>query len=80
MALWDAGDRKAAAASLPDEFVDSLCLAGPAEDVRARFAAFRDAGADEPVAFLFSGQREVPAIVAELEATMAALAPGAAPA
>jgi probable F420-dependent oxidoreductase len=80
MALWDAGDRKAAAASLPDELVDSLCLAGPAEDVRARFAAFRDAGADEPVAFLFSGQREVPAIVAELEATMAALAPGAAPA
>lgn len=75
MALWDAGDRKAAAASLPEPFVDSLCLAGSAPDVRARFDAYRDAGADEPVAFLFSGQREVPAIVAELEATMAALAP-----
>lgn len=75
MALWDAGDRKAAAASLPEPFVDSLCLAGSAADVRARFDAFRAAGADEPVAFLYSGQREVPAIVAELEATMAALAP-----
>lgn len=75
MKLWDAGDRKAAAASLPDEMVDALCIAGPADDVRARFDAFRAAGVDEPVAFLFSGQREVPAIVAELEATMAALAP-----
>ena len=77
MALWDAGDRKAAAASLPDEFVDTLCLAGSASSVRERFDAFRAAGVDEPVAFLYSGQREVPAIVAELEATMAALAPGA---
>ena len=78
MALWDAGDRKGAAASLPDEMVDSLCLAGPADDVRARFDAFRVDGVEEPVAFLFSGQREVPAIVAELEATMAALAPSTA--
>jgi probable F420-dependent oxidoreductase len=75
MALWDAGDRKGAAASLPEEFVDSLCLAGSASSVRERFDAFRAAGVDEPVAFLFSGQREVPAIVGELEATMAALAP-----
>lgn len=76
MALWDAGDRKGAAASLADEFVDSLCLAGPADEVRARFAEFRAAGVEEPVAFLYSGQRDVPGIVAELEATMAALAPG----
>ncbi len=75
MALWDAGDRRGAAGSLPDAFVDSLCLAGPASSVRERFDAFRAAGADEPVAFLFSGQHDVPAIVAELEATMAALAP-----
>jgi hypothetical protein len=77
MELWDAGDRKGAAASLPDEFVDSLCIAGSASYVRERFDEFRAAGADEPVAFLYSGQKEVPAIVAELEATMAALAPGA---
>ena len=75
MKLWDAGDRKAAAASLPDAFVDSLCIAGPADDVRALFDAFAAAGADEPIAFLFSGQTDVPKVVAELEATMAALAP-----
>jgi probable F420-dependent oxidoreductase len=75
MALWDAGDRRGAAASLPDAFVDSLCLAGPADDVRARFDAFRVDGIAEPVAFLFSGQQDVAGIVGELEATMAALAP-----
>lgn len=78
MALWDAGDRKGAAASLPDEFVDTLCLAGSAESVRERFDAFRAAGVEEPVAFLFSGQQDPAAVVAEIEATMAALAPSTA--
>jgi probable F420-dependent oxidoreductase len=76
MAAWDAGDRKAAAGSLPDAFVDSLCLAGSATEVRARFEEFRVAGVDEPVAFLFSGQTEPARVLAELEATMTALAPG----
>lgn len=75
MASWDAGDRKAAAGGLPDEFVDSLVLAGPAQDVRRRFAAYRDAGVDEPVAFLVSGQTEPELVRAELQATIAALAP-----
>jgi hypothetical protein len=76
MELWDSGDRKAAAASLPDEFLDSLVLAGPADDVRERFEAFRAAGVDEPVAFLVSGQSDPAAVRAELEATTAALAAG----
>lgn len=75
MQLWDAGDRKAAAASLPDAFVDSLCLAGPADDVRRRFEAFRAAGVDEPVAFLFSGQTDPERVFAEIQATARALAP-----
>jgi hypothetical protein len=75
MQLWASGDRKAAAASLPDEFLDSLVLAGPADDVRARFEVFRAAGVDEPVAFLVSGQTDPSAVRAELEATTAALAP-----
>ncbi|HVE74497.1 MAG TPA: LLM class F420-dependent oxidoreductase [Mycobacteriales bacterium] len=75
MELWDAGDRKGAAASLPAEFLDSLVLAGPAAEVRARFQEFRAAGVDEPVAFLVSGQSEPAAVRAELEATIAALAP-----
>ena len=76
MTHWDGGDRKAAAASLPDEFVDTLVLAGPADDVRARFEAYRTAGVDEPVAFLVSGQTDPAAVQAELAATTAALAPG----
>lgn len=77
MELWDGGDRKGAAASLPDEFLDTLVLAGDAADVKKRFEAFRAAGVDEPVAFLVSGQTDPDAVRAELEATTAALAPGA---
>ena len=76
MKLWSAGDRADAAGSLPAEMVDALCLAGPAEQVVERFDAFRAAGVGEPVAFLFSGQTSPAAVVAELEATMKALAPG----
>jgi probable F420-dependent oxidoreductase len=75
MELWDGGDRKGAAASLPDEFLDTLVLAGSADDVRQRFEAFRAGGVDEPVAFLVSGQTDPEAVRAELEATTAALAP-----
>ncbi len=75
MACWQDGDRKAAAASLPDRFVDALCLVGRGEDVRARFEAFRAAGVDEPVAFPFSGQADPEKATAELRATVRALAP-----
>lgn len=77
MELWDGGDRRGAAASLPDEFLDTLVVAGDAADVKRRFEAFRAAGVDEPVAFLVSGQSDPAAVQAELEATTAALAPGA---
>jgi probable F420-dependent oxidoreductase len=79
MKHWDAGDRRAAAGSLPNEFVDALCVSGSADDVRARFARFRAAGADEPVAFPFSGAGTAETVRAELEATLAALAPAAQP-
>jgi len=75
MQLWDGGDRKGAAASLPREFLDTLVLAGDEAEVTRRFAAFREAGVDEPVAFLVSGQTDPDAVRAELEATTAALAP-----
>jgi probable F420-dependent oxidoreductase len=78
MKLWDDGDRKGAAASLPDAFIDELCLAGTAHDVRARFERFRAAGVDEPVAFPFSGATSPDEIRRELESTMAALAPSVA--
>jgi probable F420-dependent oxidoreductase len=75
MELWDGGDRKGAAASLPEELLDTLVLAGDEADVRRRFEAFREAGVDEPVAFLVSGQTDPDAVRAELTATTAALAP-----
>lgn len=75
MTRWDAGDRKGAAAGLPDAFVDALCLAGGPDDVRERFERFRAAGADEPVAFLFSGQTDPERVQAEVQATARALAP-----
>jgi len=67
MELWDGGDRKGAAALLPEEFLDTLVLAGDTEDVRQRFEAYRTAGVDEPAAFLVSGQSDLQAVRAELE-------------
>jgi probable F420-dependent oxidoreductase len=78
MKLWDDGDRKGAAASLPEAFVDELCIAGSPADVRRRFERFRSAGVDEPVAFPFSGATTADEIRVELESTMAALAPATA--
>jgi probable F420-dependent oxidoreductase len=75
MSRWAAGDRRGAAESLPDEFVDALFLAGPAEDVRARFAAFRESGVDEPIVFPFSGQTDPDSVRYELQSTMEAMAP-----
>lgn len=77
MRAWDAGDRKAAAASLPDEFVDELCVSGSSDQVRAKFERFRAAGVDEPVAFPFSGAGTAEGVREELEATLGALAPAA---
>lgn len=75
MKLWDDGDRRGAAASLPEYFVDELCISGSAESVRTKFERFRTAGVGEPVAFPFSGATTPEQIKAELEATLHALAP-----
>jgi probable F420-dependent oxidoreductase len=75
MRHWEAGDRRGAAASLPEEMVAALVLYGDAGSVAERFAAFRAAGVDEPIAFLVSGQTDPAAASAELQATMRALAP-----
>jgi probable F420-dependent oxidoreductase len=77
MRRWESGDRRGAAASLPDDMVTALVLYGDAAGVAERFEAFRDAGVDEPIAFLCSGQTDPAAASAELQATMRALAPGA---
>jgi probable F420-dependent oxidoreductase len=42
--LWKAGDRKAAAASIPDQVVDDILIHGSVEHCRARIAEYFDNG------------------------------------
>jgi hypothetical protein len=44
--LYLEGHQRDAAAALPDELIDSVCLCGPADHVRERIARYRDAGVD----------------------------------
>jgi 5,10-methylenetetrahydromethanopterin reductase len=46
---WEGGDRRAAAAEIPDELVDEVCVFGPPAQCRAQLAAFRAAGVDLPL-------------------------------
>ena len=50
--MWDAwsrGDRRGALAALPDSVVDAFYIHGPAEAIRERIDAYRDAGLDTPI-------------------------------
>jgi F420-dependent oxidoreductase-like protein len=42
--LYLSGKKQEAAGALPAEFIDSVCLVGPADRVRERLAMYRDAG------------------------------------
>jgi len=42
--LYLSGKKQEAAEALPAEFIDSVCLVGPAERVRERLAMYRDTG------------------------------------
>jgi probable F420-dependent oxidoreductase len=46
---WSGGDRKGAAAAIPDEVVDALILHGSPADVRAQVDAYVSAGVTTPV-------------------------------
>ncbi|TDC43049.1 LLM class F420-dependent oxidoreductase [Micromonospora sp. KC207] len=46
---WAAGNRRGAAAAVPDEVVDALVLHGPPEDCRDQVRRYADAGVDVPV-------------------------------
>ncbi|GAA2313043.1 LLM class F420-dependent oxidoreductase [Streptomyces violaceusniger] len=48
-AAWDAGDRKAAVAAVPDEAVDAVCVHGSPEECRERLAGYLRAGVTTPV-------------------------------
>ena len=57
LALWDKGERRAAAESLPEEMTSSIVLIGSAADVRARFAEFLQTRLDEPIVYAISTER-----------------------
>jgi alkanesulfonate monooxygenase SsuD/methylene tetrahydromethanopterin reductase-like flavin-dependent oxidoreductase (luciferase family) len=46
---WDAGDRKAAVATVPDELVDAFCVHGTPEQCRAGIDAYTANGVTTPV-------------------------------
>jgi probable F420-dependent oxidoreductase len=46
---WATGDRKGAAAAIPDDVVDHLVLHGSPESVREQVQAYQDAGVTTPV-------------------------------
>ena len=48
-AAWDAGDRKAAVAAVPDAVVDAVCVHGPPDACKARIAEFVANGVTTPV-------------------------------
>jgi probable F420-dependent oxidoreductase len=48
-AAWTAGDRKGAAAAVPDDVVDALVVHGTPEACRAHVRAYADAGVRTPV-------------------------------
>jgi probable F420-dependent oxidoreductase len=67
---WEAGDRKAAVASIPDDVVDSLIVHGTPERCRAHIQRYVDNGVTTPVIGLLPVGGDVRVIVP-------ALAPGA---
>jgi probable F420-dependent oxidoreductase len=47
-AAWEAGDRKAALAAIPEQVVDDLVLSGPPAEVRRKIRAYVDGGVTTP--------------------------------
>ena len=62
--LYLSGRKEEAAAAVPDDLVDELCLCGPAERIRQRFAAWKGTGATTMI--VESGQPEAYRLMAEI--------------
>ncbi|MFB9238785.1 LLM class F420-dependent oxidoreductase [Plantactinospora siamensis] len=74
---WAAGDRRAAAAAVPDEVVDALVLHGSPAACREQVRAYVEAGVGTPVLALLPTPELAGGGAAELGRVIAALAPGA---
>jgi len=65
--LWAEGDRKAAAAAIPDEVVDQLLVWGKPEQCREHIQHYIDNGVTTPAPALFCGPAELPSVVRALK-------------
>lgn len=70
---WEAGDRKAAVASVPDEVADALVLHGTPDEIREQLGRYTAAGVTTPVIMLLPVPGEGPDALA---GHLRALAPG----
>jgi probable F420-dependent oxidoreductase len=61
---WSAGDRKAAAASIPDQVADALVLHGSPNEIREKLGRYVAAGVTTPVIALLPVPGEEPAALA----------------
>jgi len=64
--LWRAGDRKAAAESIPDEVVDDLLVWGPPERCRERLARYVERGVTTPAPAVFASPDQVGRVLRDL--------------
>jgi probable F420-dependent oxidoreductase len=64
--LWAEGDRKAAAAAIPNEVVDQLLVWGTPEQCREHIQRYIDNGVTTPAPALFCGPGELPAVIRAL--------------
>jgi len=58
---WAAGDRKGAAAAIPDDVVDALLVHGPPEACRQRVAEYQAQGLDTPIIMIIPAPGANPA-------------------
>jgi len=64
--LWEQGDRKAAAASIPDSVVDELLVWGKPEECKEHIARYMEHGVTTPAPALFCSPDQVPTIIRAL--------------
>jgi len=74
-AAWNAGDRRAALAAIPDEVVDAVYVVGDAAYCKARIQAYVDAGVQTPLIYPVPLSTDWATQGEEIRATVEALAP-----
>lgn len=67
--LWSAGERRAAAAAVPDEVVDALIVHGSPDECREHLARYVEAGVTTPVVALLPGSGDPAAQIHALAPT-----------